>query len=141
MQQRQKSFALLKLIPVMVDVDPVNFNTAREHYEPYITDKTRVIVPVHLFGQASHMDSIMELAKEHNLYVVEDNAQAIGCDYYHEDGTISKLGTIGHIGCTSFFPSKNLGCFGDGVQYLQKMRHWQKNTNDRQSWSGQKIPS
>lgn len=112
--------ALLKLIPVMVDVDPVNFNTAREHYEPYITDKTRVIVPVHLFGQASHMDSIMELAKEHNLYVVEDNAQAIGCDYYHEDGTISKLGTIGHIGCTSFFPSKNLGCFGDGGAIFAK---------------------
>lgn len=112
--------ALLKLIPVMVDVDPVNFNTAREHYEPYITDKTRVIVPVHLFGQASHMDSIMELANEHNLYVVEDNAQAIGCDYYHEDGTISKLGTIGHIGCTSFFPSKNLGCFGDGGAIFAK---------------------
>lgn len=112
--------ALLKLIPVMVDVDPVNFNTTREHYEPYITDKTRVIVPVHLFGQASHMDSIMELAKEHNLYVVEDNAQAIGCDYYHEDGTISKLGTIGHIGCTSFFPSKNLGCFGDGGAIFAK---------------------
>ncbi len=106
--------ALLKLTPVMVDVDPLNFNTARAHYEPYITDKTRVIVPVHLFGQASHMDSIMDLAEEHNLYVVEDNAQAIGCDYYHADGTISKLGTIGHIGCTSFFPSKNLGCFGDG---------------------------
>ena len=112
--------ALLKLIPVMVDVDPVNFNTTREHYEPYITDKTRVIVPVHLFGQASHMDSIMELANEHNLYVVEDNAQAIGCDYYHEDGTISKLGTIGHIGCTSFFPSKNLGCFGDGGAIFAK---------------------
>ncbi|MFN8319980.1 MAG: DegT/DnrJ/EryC1/StrS family aminotransferase [Saprospiraceae bacterium] len=106
--------ALLKLKPVMVDVDADNFNTARDNYEAFITEKTRVIVPVHLFGQASHMDEIMELARERKLYVVEDNAQAIGCDYYHKDGTSSKLGTIGHIGCTSFFPSKNLGCYGDG---------------------------
>jgi dTDP-4-amino-4,6-dideoxygalactose transaminase len=106
--------ALLKLKPVMVDVDAGNFNTSRENYEACITEKTRVIVPVHLFGQASQMDEIMELATEKHLYVVEDHAQAIGCDYYHKDGSTSKLGTIGHIGCTSFFPSKNLGCYGDG---------------------------
>lgn len=106
--------ALLKLKPVMVDVDPSSFNTGRAQYEAYITDRTRVIVPVHLFGQASQMDEIMELARERDLYVVEDNAQAIGADYFHKDGSTSKLGTIGHIGCTSFFPSKNLGCYGDG---------------------------
>jgi UDP-2-acetamido-2-deoxy-ribo-hexuluronate aminotransferase len=106
--------ALLKLKPVMVDVDPNTFNTGRAHYEPYITEKTKVIVPVHLFGQASQMDEIMDLAREKGLYVVEDNAQAIGADYHHRDGRVSKVGTIGHIGCTSFFPSKNLGCYGDG---------------------------
>ena len=79
-----------------------------------ITPKTKAIVPVHLFGRAANMEAIMAIAKEHNLYVIEDNAQAIGANYFLEDGTSKKTGTIGHIGCTSFFPSKNLGCYGDG---------------------------
>lgn len=112
--------ALLKLKPVMVDVDPASYNTGRAQYEASITDRTRVIVPVHLFGQASQMDEIMELANERGLFVVEDNAQAIGADYYHKGGNTSKVGTIGHIGCTSFFPSKNLGCYGDGGAVFTK---------------------
>src|SRR5690606_16749716 len=79
-----------------------------------ITPKTKAIVPVHLFGLAANMDEIMEIAKEHNLFVIEDNAQAIGGDYIFKDGTKKKTGTIGHVGATSFFPSKNLGCYGDG---------------------------
>lgn len=106
--------ALLGLTPVFVDVDPKTFCIDVTKIESAITAKTKLIVPVHLYGQAADMDAIMEIAKKHNLYVVEDNAQAIGCDYTHKDGTISKTGTIGTIGCTSFFPSKNLGCYGDG---------------------------
>jgi len=106
--------ALLNLTPVMVDVDPDTFNLTRELIKPAITSRTKVIVPVHLFGQSSDMEEIMALAEKHNLYVIEDNAQTIGAEYTFLDGTIKKTGTIGHIGCTSFFPSKNLGCYGDG---------------------------
>jgi UDP-2-acetamido-2-deoxy-ribo-hexuluronate aminotransferase len=106
--------ALLKLVPVMVEVDLDNFNLNIDQVKNSITAKTKAIVPVHLFGQAANMESIMEIANEHNLYVVEDNAQALGADYKFSNGTKTKLGTIGHIGSTSFFPSKNLGCYGDG---------------------------
>ncbi len=82
--------------------------------ERAITPKTKAIVPVHLFGQCAPMEAIMELARKHNLFVIEDNCQAIGSDYIFKDGTKKKSGTIGHVGCTSFFPSKNLGCYGDG---------------------------
>ncbi len=105
---------LLRLKPVMVDVDPANFNITREAIESAITEKTKAIVPVHLFGQAAPMEEIMSFAKEHGLYVIEDNAQAIGANYRFSDGSIMKAGTIGDIGTTSFFPSKNLGCYGDG---------------------------
>ncbi len=106
--------ALLGLKPIFVEVDKDTFCIDINKIEEAITPKTKAIVPVHLYGQACAMNEIMEIAKKHNLFVVEDNAQAIGCDYYHTDSEISKTGTIGHIGCTSFFPSKNLGCFGDG---------------------------
>ncbi len=106
--------ALLGLKPVFVEVDTDTFCIDPTTIRAAITEKTKAIVPVHLYGQATNMDAIMKIAKEYNLYVVEDNAQAIGSDYYHQDGTVSKTGTIGEIGCTSFFPSKNLGCYGDG---------------------------
>jgi dTDP-4-amino-4,6-dideoxygalactose transaminase len=106
--------ALLGLKPVFVEVDTDTFCIDPATIRAAITEKTKAIVPVHLYGQAANMDAIMEIAKEHNLHVVEDNAQAIGSDYYHQDGSVSKTGTIGDIGCTSFFPSKNLGCYGDG---------------------------
>ena len=104
---------LLGLKPVFVDCDPENFNISVDEVEKAITKKTKAIVPVHLFGQSSDMKSIMSLAKKHNLFVIEDNAQAIGSDYLGFNQP-QKTGTIGNIGCTSFFPSKNLGCFGDG---------------------------
>ncbi len=106
--------ALLRLKPVMIDVDSNTFNTTVEFIQSHITPKTKAIVPVHLYGQSCDMESIMDLAKKHNLFVIEDNAQAIGADYTFSDGRIQKTGTIGHIGCTSFYPSKNLGCYGDG---------------------------
>ncbi|MBI2259073.1 MAG: DegT/DnrJ/EryC1/StrS family aminotransferase [Flavobacteriia bacterium] len=106
--------ALLGLTPVFVDVNPKTFCIDVEQIEKSITPKTKAIVPVHLYGQSADMDKIMEIATKYSLYVIEDNAQAIGCDYTHQDGSISKTGTIGTIGCTSFFPSKNLGCYGDG---------------------------
>ena len=106
--------ALLGLTPVLVDVDSENFNIDIESIKKAITPKTKAIVPVHLFGQCAHMDEIMELAKAHQLYVIEDNAQAIGATYTSKNGTKAKAGTIGHIASTSFFPSKNLGCYGDG---------------------------
>lgn len=106
--------ALLKLTPVLVDVDPETFNIDPEAIRRAITPKTKAIVPVHLFGQCVDMDAILEIAKEHDLYVIEDTAQAIGADYIFRDGTKAKAGTIGDVGCTSFFPSKNLGCYGDG---------------------------
>ena len=98
----------------MVDVNPDNFNTCIKHIEPYITNKTKAIVPVHLYGQNCPMQSIMELADEYGLFVIEDSAQSIGAEYLFKDGKRKKSGTIGHVGTTSFFPSKNLGCFGDG---------------------------
>ena len=106
--------ALLGLTPVLVDVDSENFNIDIEAIKKAITPKTKAIVPVHLFGQCAHMDEIMELAKAHQLYVIEDNAQAIGATYTSKNGTKAKAGTIGHIASTSFFPSKNLGCYWDG---------------------------
>lgn len=105
---------LLGLIPVMVDVDPRTFNVTAKDIEKAITPKTKAIVPVHLYGQSCEMESIMQLAEKYNLFVIEDNAQAIGADYTFSDGSKVKTGTIGHIGSTSFFPSKNLGCYGDG---------------------------
>ena len=106
--------ALLKLTPVLVDVDPIDFNIDINAIKKAITPKTKAIVPVHLFGRCANMDEIMALAKEHNLYVIEDNAQAIGANYTYQDGTKTKAGAIGHVASTSFFPSKNLGCYGDG---------------------------
>jgi len=106
--------ALLGLSPVMIDVDPEHFNITVDIVKNAITEKTKAIVPVHLFGQSTDMEPLMKLAKEHNLYVIEDNAQSIGADYTFSDGRTQKTGTIGHIGTTSFFPSKNLGCYGDG---------------------------
>lgn len=106
--------ALLGLKPVIVDVDPDTFNMDPEKVRAAITDRTRVIAPVHLFGQCADMDALMEIAKEHDLYVIEDTAQAISSDYTSADGVTRKAGTMGHFGATSFFPSKNLGCYGDG---------------------------
>ncbi|MBS1651743.1 MAG: DegT/DnrJ/EryC1/StrS family aminotransferase [Bacteroidetes bacterium] len=105
---------LLGLTPVLVDVYPNTFDIDIEAIEKAITPKTKAIVPVHLFGQCADMERIMNLAKKHHLYVIEDVAQAIGADYTFSDGKKQKAGTIGTIGCTSFFPSKNLGCYGDG---------------------------
>jgi UDP-2-acetamido-2-deoxy-ribo-hexuluronate aminotransferase len=120
---------LLGLTPVMVDVDSNMFNLTASNIEKAITSKTKAIVPVHLYGQSCDMEPIMKLAEKHNLFVIEDNAQAIGADYTFSDGRVAKTGTIGHIGCTSFFPSKNLGCYGDGGALMtnddtlaQKMR-------------------
>ena len=106
--------ALLGLVPVMTDVDPETFNIKAEHIKPLINSKTKAIVPVHLFGQSADMEEIISLSKEFNLFVIEDNAQAIGSTYTFSNGDRKKTGTIGHIGTTSFFPSKNLGCYGDG---------------------------
>ncbi|WP_432222334.1 DegT/DnrJ/EryC1/StrS family aminotransferase [Flavobacterium sp. TMP13] len=106
--------ALLQLTPVLVDVDMHDMNISIDAIRKAITPKTKAIVPVHLFGRTAHMDVIMEIARENNLYVIEDNAQAIGADYLSASGVTIKAGTIGHVGATSFFPSKNLGCYGDG---------------------------
>lgn len=106
--------ALLRLKPVFVEVNPKTFCIDPASVLKAITPKTKAIVPVHLYGHAAPMEEIMQIAKEHNLFVVEDNAQAIGCDYTFSNGTKKKTGTIGHIGCTSFYPSKNLGAYGDG---------------------------
>ncbi|MBN8838228.1 MAG: DegT/DnrJ/EryC1/StrS family aminotransferase [Sphingobacteriia bacterium] len=106
--------ALLRLKPVFVEVDAKTFCIDPQSLRQAITPKTKAIVPVHLYGQAAPMEEIMQIAAEHNLYVIEDNAQAIGCDYTFSNGTKKKTGSIGHIGCTSFYPSKNLGAFGDG---------------------------
>ena len=106
--------ALLGLKLVLVDPETGSFNISAEAVEKAITHKTRAIVPVHLFGQCADMESIMKIAEKHHLFVIEDAAQATGADYYFKNGTIKKAGTIGHIGTTSFFPSKNLGCYGDG---------------------------
>ncbi|KAB5490174.1 DegT/DnrJ/EryC1/StrS family aminotransferase [Flagellimonas hadalis] len=106
--------ALLNLVPVLVDVEPDTFNIDIKAIEKAITPKTKAIVPVHLFGQCANMDEIMELAGKHNLYVIEDNAQAIGATYSSKNGKKQQAGTMGHVASTSFFPSKNLGCYGDG---------------------------
>ena len=106
--------ALLKLTPVLVDVDPITFNLDTEAVKRAITPRTKAIVPVHLFGQCAPMEDLIKIAKTHNLFIIEDACQAIGADYIYEDGRKKKAGTIGNVGCTSFFPSKNLGCYGDG---------------------------
>lgn len=106
--------ALLGITPVLVDVEEDTFNISIEAIKKAITPRTKAIVPVHLFGQAANMEEIMAIAKEHNLYVIEDNAQAIGANYKWSNGQKQKVGTIGHVAATSFFPSKNLGCYGDG---------------------------
>ena len=106
--------ALLKLKPVMVDVDPNTFNLTAAIFEAAITPKTKAVVPVHLFGQSADMEAIMAVAKKHNIAVIEDNAQAIGATYTFSNGEQKAAGTIGDIGTTSFYPSKNLGCYGDG---------------------------
>jgi UDP-2-acetamido-2-deoxy-ribo-hexuluronate aminotransferase len=106
--------ALLKLKPVVTEVDPDTFNITAELIEKAITPRTKAIVPVHLFGQSADMAAIMAVARKHKLYVIEDTAQALGAEYVGIDGSAKKAGTIGDIGCTSFFPSKNLGCYGDG---------------------------
>ncbi|MBK0370320.1 DegT/DnrJ/EryC1/StrS family aminotransferase [Flavobacterium agrisoli] len=106
--------ALLQLTPVLVDVEMDTMNISVEAIKKAITPKTKAIVPVHLFGRPANMDAIMQIAAEHNLFVIEDNAQAIGADYVSENGSKTKVGAIGHVGATSFFPSKNLGCYGDG---------------------------
>lgn len=106
--------ALLGLTPVLVDVEPDTFNIDVEAIKNAITENTKAIVPVHLFGQCANMDAIMEIAEVHNLFVIEDNAQAIGATYTSANGSKAKAGTIGHVSSTSFFPSKNLGCYGDG---------------------------
>jgi len=105
---------LLGYRPVMVDVDYNNYIVTAKNIEKAITVNTKAIIPVHLFGQGAEMEAIMDIAKKYDLYVIEDNAQALGADYIFSNGKKQKLGTIGHIGCTSFFPSKNLGCYGDG---------------------------
>jgi dTDP-4-amino-4,6-dideoxygalactose transaminase len=106
--------ALLGLKPVIVEPEPGSFNISVEAIQKAITPGTKAIVPVHLFGQCADMESIMTIARENNLYVIEDAAQATGADFFFKNGTVKKAGTIGHIGTTSFFPSKNLGCYGDG---------------------------
>ena len=105
---------LLNLTPVLVDVEEDTFNMSIDALKNAITPKTKAIVPVHLFGQCANMEAILEVAKAHNLFVIEDNAQAIGADYTFSNGHTQKSGSIGHVGTTSFFPSKNLGCYGDG---------------------------
>ena len=106
--------ALLKLKPVFVEVDPKTFCIDPEAIKKAITPRTKAIVPVHLYGQSCQMEEIMDIANENNLFVIEDNAQSIGSDFTFKDGSTKKTGSIGHISCTSFFPSKNLGCYGDG---------------------------
>ncbi|MCT7903751.1 MAG: DegT/DnrJ/EryC1/StrS family aminotransferase [Candidatus Ornithobacterium hominis] len=105
---------LLKLKSVLVDVDPETFNINPKELEKAISPKTKAIIPVHLFGQCANMEAILEIAKKHDLAVIEDTAQAMGSDFTFSNGETKKAGTMGHLGCTSFFPSKNLGCFGDG---------------------------
>ena len=106
--------ALLGLSPVMVDVDPFTYNVTAELIEPAITERTKAVIPVHLFGQSCDMEPIRALARRHDLRIVEDNAQAIGAEYTFSDGSVRRTGTLGDIGCTSFYPSKNLGAYGDG---------------------------
>ena len=106
--------ALLQLTPILVDVEPDTFNIDSKAIEKAITSKTKAIVPVHLFGQCANMDAILDIAERHNLFVIEDNAQGIGAKHTFIDGTKKMAGNMGHVASTSFFPSKNLGCYGDG---------------------------
>jgi UDP-2-acetamido-2-deoxy-ribo-hexuluronate aminotransferase len=106
--------ALLKLKPILVEVNPDRFTIDPVAIEAAITPKTKAIVPVHLFGQCADMEAILRIAEQHKLFVIEDNAQAIGADYTFSNGITKKAGTMGIIGTTSFYPSKNLGCYGDG---------------------------
>lgn len=106
--------SLLRLTPILVDVLPDSFMINPDEVEKAITPNTKVLIPIHLFGQGAEMERLLEISNKYNLEIIEDNAQAIGADYFFKDGSKKKLGTIGTIGCTSFFPSKNLGCFGDG---------------------------
>src|SRR5574343_196613 len=112
--------ALLQLVPVMVDVMPDDFSINLEQVKKAITPKTKAIVPVHLFGQCAGMEELVQIGKEHNIYVVEDTAQAIGAKYIFKDGSIHQAGTMGHIGTTSFLPCKNLGWYGDGGEIFTK---------------------
>jgi len=113
-----EAIALLRLKPVFVDVDERLFTIDVNQIESKVTAKTKAIVPVHLYGQCADMEAILNIAQKYNLYVIEDTAQAIGAEYTFSDGSVKKAGTMGHIGCTSFFPSKNLGCYGDGGAML-----------------------
>jgi dTDP-4-amino-4,6-dideoxygalactose transaminase len=113
-----EAIALLRLEPIFIDVDEELFTINVEQIENKITAKTKAIVPVHLYGQCADMEGVLEIARKYKLYVIEDTAQAIGAEYTFSDGTIKKAGTMGDIGCTSFFPSKNLGCYGDGGAML-----------------------
>jgi len=137
--------ALLGLKPVFVDVDPQTFNMNVCQIEEAITEKTKCILPVHLYGQSSNMESIMALANKYDLKVVEDNAQAIGADYYFQDKQSKKAGGIGHIGCTSFYPSKNLGAYGDaGALFtnddeLADRIHWIANHGQRYKYQSDYI--
>lgn len=115
--------ALLGLKPVLVDVDPDTFNLDPRKVEQALSPKTRAIIPVHLFGQAADMNEILRIARENNLYVVEDTAQALGARYYQADGSSRAVGGMGELGTTSFFPSKNLGCFGDGGALMSQDPH------------------
>lgn len=123
-----EAVVLLGLKPVLVDINPDTFNIDPQAFRKAVTNRTKAVIPVHLFGQGAAMNEIMQIAKEHNLYVIEDAAQSLGAQYLM-NGKPQKLGTIGHIGCTSFFPTKNLGCYGDGGacftnddQLAQKLR-------------------
>jgi UDP-2-acetamido-2-deoxy-ribo-hexuluronate aminotransferase len=109
-----EAIALLKLKPIIVEVNPDTFTIDIEHLKTKITSKTKAIIPVHLFGQAANMEDIITICNNNDIAIIEDNAQAFGAEYTFSSGSIKKLGTIGRIGCTSFFPSKNLGCYGDG---------------------------
>jgi UDP-2-acetamido-2-deoxy-ribo-hexuluronate aminotransferase len=115
---------LLGLTPVLVDVLPDTFNIDPDAVEKAITPNTKAIVPVHLFGQVADMDRIMDIAQKHDLFVIEDNAQGIGATHTNTAGTKVKTGGIGHVGSTSFFPSKNLGCYGDGGAILPTTMIW-----------------
>ena len=110
--------ALLGLKPVFVDVDPLNYNISVDAVRKAVTPRTKAIIPVHLFGQCAPMEDLLEIAEGHNLFIIEDAAQAMGTDYLFANGSVKKAGTIGHIGTTSFFPSKNLSCCGDGGAML-----------------------
>lgn len=131
--------ALLKYKLVFCDVDASLFTLDIEDVKRKITKRTKVIIAVHLFGQGAPMESLMAIAQEHNLYVIEDNAQAIGADYIFSNGSRKKLGTIGHIGTTSFFPSKNLGCYGDGGAITTNDEHRNNHEKYCQPWPIEEI--